>query len=160
MKNPIDRLYEEAEIHLVEMVCAIADHGLLKCESPIEKILLQAIQVYHLISNGSWAYSMQPPKGIDAWFVEPQKQIGSYRVDFLITHPSYKIPIVVECDGHDFHERTREQAERDRSRDRSLTASGYRVIRFTGREIWRDPWSCAAEIDEQFISMLHEEAGY
>lgn len=45
---------------------------------------------------------------------------------------------VVECDGHEFHERTKEQAERDRSRDRAVQAMGWRIIRFTGSELYRD----------------------
>ena len=54
--------------------------------------------------------------------------------------------LAIECDGHDFHERTKEQAERDRSRDRWMIANGVQVIRFTGREIWRDPEECARQI--------------
>lgn len=53
---------------------------------------------------------------------------------------------VVECDGHDFHERTKEQAARDRSRDRRLQAEGYRIFRFTGAELWRDPMACVKEV--------------
>jgi very-short-patch-repair endonuclease len=52
----------------------------------------------------------------------------------------------VECDGHDFHERTKEQAQRDKSRDRYLQANGWRVLRFTGSEIHRTPEKCADEI--------------
>lgn len=39
---------------------------------------------------------------------------------------------VIECDGHEFHERTKRQAARDRSRDRAIQAFGYRIFRFTG----------------------------
>lgn len=53
--------------------------------------------------------------------------------------------LIVELDGHQFHEKTPEQAEHDRKRDRWFAANGYRVIRFTGREVWRDVRSCVAE---------------
>ena len=43
--------------------------------------------------------------------------------------------LVVEVDGHDFHERTKEQAQRDKTRDRDLQAAGFIVFRFTGREV-------------------------
>ena len=33
----------------------------------------------------------------------------------------------MECDGHDFHERTKEQASSDKKRDRSLQAAGFLV---------------------------------
>lgn len=45
---------------------------------------------------------------------------------------------MVECDGHNYHERTSEQAKRDRKRDRDLTSQGFTVVRFTGSEIVSD----------------------
>jgi very-short-patch-repair endonuclease len=71
----------------------------------------------------------------------PQAKIGRYRVDFLLTQgdgPEERRPLIVECDGHSFHERTKEQASRDRARDRDLQAEGYPVFRFTGSHIWGD----------------------
>lgn len=87
-------------------------------------------------------------------FVRPQAHLGDYRVDFLVTaldiHASGPERIwrrlVVECDGHQFHERTKEQAAKDRSRDRWLTSKDFDVYRFTGSELWRDPWACADQI--------------
>lgn len=73
----------------------------------------------------------------------------NYVVDFMLFMRGGK-NIVVECDGHDFHERTKEQAEHDRKRDRRLTELGYTVLRFTGREIWRDPIACALSALQQF----------
>lgn len=54
----------------------------------------------------------------------------------------------IECDGHDYHERTKEQAAKDRSKDRILKVRGLEIIRFTGSEINRDPARCVAEIDQ------------
>jgi very-short-patch-repair endonuclease len=85
-------------------------------------------------------------------FVRPQAQIGDYRVDFLIHAVDNLKPapawrrLVVECDGHQFHERTKEQAAKDRSRDRWLVGKDYDVFRFTGSELWRDPWGCAEQV--------------
>jgi very-short-patch-repair endonuclease len=83
----------------------------------------------------------------DALLVQTQVRVLDWRVDFWIdahADPASK-KIIVECDGHDFHERTKEQAARDRSRDRSLQSAGYHVLRFTGSEIYRDPTRCAVE---------------
>ncbi|MGH2964229.1 MAG: DUF559 domain-containing protein [Solirubrobacterales bacterium] len=52
---------------------------------------------------------------------------------------------MVECDGHDFHERTPHQARRDRERDRKLQAEGFLVFRYPGTEIWRDAFGAARE---------------
>jgi len=77
------------------------------------------------------------------FFLEGQEQIGPYRVDFVFE--AYGAEVVIEVDGHDFHERTKEQAAKDKSRDRYLTANGYTVIRFTGSEVWANPFACAEE---------------
>ena len=54
-------------------------------------------------------------------------------------------PLVVEVDGHEFHERTKLQAARDRQRDRAMIAEGFRVVRFTGQEVYRAA-ECADEV--------------
>lgn len=79
----------------------------------------------------------------------PQKQLGKYRVDFLVDkcvflrEGGYKnVEVVVECDGHDWHEKTKEQAKRDKSMDRYLQDLEFRVYRFTGSEIWQTNGQC------------------
>lgn len=89
--------------------------------------------------------------------IRPQVKIGPYRLDFALVAAALshdceapeKMPllkIAIECDGHDFHERTKEQAERDRARDRFLQGEGLTVLRFTGSEIWRSPEGCRDEV--------------
>ncbi|HKY80628.1 MAG TPA: DUF559 domain-containing protein [Sphingobium sp.] len=75
--------------------------------------------------------------------IMPQVQIGQYRVDFLLQMGANAL--VVECDGHDYHERTKQQAAADRSRDRAMLEAGYHVMRFTGSEIWKDALACARQ---------------
>lgn len=74
----------------------------------------------------------------------PQHPTEGYRLDFAVV--SEGVRIAIECDGHDFHERTKEQAAHDRRRDRALTAAGWIVMRFTGSEIHADADSCAREV--------------
>ncbi|WP_298393725.1 endonuclease domain-containing protein [Flavobacterium sp.] len=54
-------------------------------------------------------------------------------VDFYI----YKgdIKLCVYTDGHTYHERTEEQAQRDRNIDRKLQELGFKVLRYTGKEV-------------------------
>lgn len=76
-----------------------------------------------------------------------------YRLDFriipdaqiahragLVGVPIHKIG--VELDGHDFHERTKEQVAQRNTRDRDLRDDGWEIIHFSGSEIYRDPESC------------------
>ncbi len=79
--------------------------------------------------------------------IVPQYQWREYRIDWAIYARRFNPPLFfIECDGHDFHERTKEQAERDRSKDRAFQEAGIPILRFTGREIYRDPQNCAAQI--------------
>ena len=69
-------------------------------------------------------------------------QIGIYTVDFL--WPQRRL--IVEADSRKHHA-TRAAFEADRARDAELTVAGYRVVRFTYRQIERDPAAVAATID-------------
>ena len=64
--------------------------------------------------------------------------------------------LIVEVDGHDFHEHTKEQAEHDKSRDRAFTNFGYQVLRFTGREINREAANKALEVFSCLNSACHK----
>lgn len=85
----------------------------------------------------------------------PQYKWSSYRSDFLILTSTGKF--LIECDGHDYHERTKEQAARDRKRDREAQRHGYMILRFTGSEIFAGPFLCAAQILEALLDCRTRE---
>ncbi|MFC4768714.1 endonuclease domain-containing protein [Effusibacillus consociatus] len=110
------------------------------CESPIEQLMVLALME-----------EVRCNPDLPLWF-EKQVQIGDYRVDFMLhivdrsEYPVKKIAsVIVECDGHDFHEKTKDQAKRDKPRDRFLQSEGFAVLRFAGSEIWKSPYTCARE---------------
>jgi very-short-patch-repair endonuclease len=146
-----------------------------RCESPIElpmgialivvaREFPNSIAVQVLDEHGiRWGDRYEPRHaGLDLVLrIEPQAQLGEHRVDFFLTLEGAFRPLgeqprfgtqrmVLECDGHDFHERTPDQAKRDRARDRLLQSFGFLVYRYTGREIWEDVFACA----EQAIDSL------
>jgi hypothetical protein len=53
--------------------------------------------------------------------------------------------LVVELDGYEFH-RSRAAFERDRERDVQLQLAGYRVLRYTARQIARNPRAIAEQL--------------
>lgn len=55
-------------------------------------------------------------------------------------------PVVVELDGHEWHERTPEQVSRRNQRDIDLQANGYLVVHISGSEFHRDPRSCVTNV--------------
>jgi very-short-patch-repair endonuclease/predicted transcriptional regulator of viral defense system len=67
--------------------------------------------------------------------------VAGLRVDFLFAASR----LVVETDGYRYH-RTRRAFERDRERDAILARAGYRVLRFTHRQLTREPGLVGATI--------------
>lgn len=121
-----------------------------RCESPLEVALLA--EIVPLVNPPSSYLSPMPEVKLEC-----QKQIGQYRVDFFIQTKSYEgkdIRVVIEVDGHEFHEKTKEQAQRDKERDRFLVSSGCIVMRFTGSEVYKNAEGCAVEISN-YIEKLH-----
>lgn len=112
------------------------------CESPIEQLLAIEFQ-RRFYDCFYWSEGN--------FYISSQEEIicidKRYRVDFLVRaiYKNKTYNMVVECDGHNFHEKTKEQAARDKKRDRHLTLAGYIIIRFTGSEVWNNPGKCAQE---------------
>lgn len=116
-------------------------------KSPIELrfgVALLATEMTQYTFTEVWA-GEETPNMVHGFYVFPQRKIGSYRADLaLILHENNGTHrLVVECDGHDFHERTKDQAAHDKARDRFLLEEGWPVMRFTGSEIHRDAIGCA-----------------
>lgn len=124
-----------------------------RSESPIEAILLVAL----FADMSEFSTPAQP---VTKWYVSNQTSItterGDYRVDIEIIGEG--VQAVIETDGHDFHERTPEQVASDNERERAIEAAGWHVIRFSGREVSRDPMLCVSEI-KTLLSRWRSEVG-
>lgn len=143
------KLADRSQQELGSIVWSAARIFAKPCESPLEVLMVEAICAFTFLHHRDFPqFSHRADRSLGGcgWRITLQAPIQKYRVDFLIEDSEEGIRLVVECDGHDFHERTKDQARRDRSRDREIQALGYFVLRFTGSEIWADPWKCVEEI--------------
>lgn len=85
--------------------------------------------------------------------ISPQYPIKNYRADFLLVFGYFdrdekqllEDKIIIEIDGHDFHEKTKEQAANDKRRDREFASLGYTVLRYTGSEVFRSDDACVSD---------------
>jgi very-short-patch-repair endonuclease len=102
---------------------ALLDHGPTITRSEAERRLLKLIRDANL---------PQPLTNV---------RLHGYMVDFL--WPQNRM--VVEFDGFAFHGH-RQAFERDRKRDRTLVAAGYRVIRITWRQLTDEPLAVLASV--------------
>jgi hypothetical protein len=78
-----------------------------------------------------------PPDGVNAWIPHPDG--GGAEADFVWREQR----LVVEADGRDVHT-TRRAFEHDRRRDQRLALAGWRVVRFTWRQVCFEPAYVAA----------------
>lgn len=138
-------------------------------ESPIEAIFWAWFEAANTLED----------RDVYAFNLTPQQAIATssgkkYRFDFVIefgpqitlnvaTERNIPAPnVAIELDGHDFHERTKEQVISRNERDREAQAEGWTILRFSGSELHRDPLKCVqAVIDickpkaDEWSQMVH-----
>lgn len=180
---PTNEKVEERRTELLVDHAAWVDQVLAKCESPIEQLLALAFLrdgFRETDVNGKdwhrvvWPYIHFPKPGED-YVALVDRYMGAavvlqagvtvraatgtscdYRLDAAVFLAGTRI--AVEVDGHDFHERTKEQAQRDKERDRNLTAAGWHPIRFTGSEVYRDPDRAASDVHRMLTQLTPSDA--
>jgi Protein of unknown function (DUF559) len=178
----VDQLVEENIRSFFEEQRSDINAFLKRCESPLEKLLgsafLRGCQDQRTFFEGC-PVGASFNAGLmgflagaqNVYFtITPNAEItterGKFRPDFLfqVYEPDTGIygRVVflfgVEIDGHDFHEKTREQAQRDKSRDRVLLRAGIRLLRFTGSEVFHSLDEVLNEIGD-FIATEAERIG-
>lgn len=134
-------------------------------QSPIEDMLLGSL----LWLRMDWAglpcldefqgpdeyRNLGPAQKLEFW-VTPQAKVAGFRVDFLVWFRMKNAiaGVAIECDGHAFHEKTKEQAAADKKRDRAVVTAGFPVLRFTGSEIFKDALGCAEQVRDTLFEPL------
>lgn len=128
------------------------------CKSPIEQIFKLAFEII------CFTKSARPT---DYLWLYPQAEINigekKYVVDFLFdtnecdfqdrgNHKPFKL--VVECDGHEYHAKTKAQVKRDNQRDYDLKLAGYDILHFSGSQIFNEPFKCAEETIDYILARI------
>lgn len=145
------------------MFCDLLENELA---SPIEELFYLAV---HVLCTAHYFEVNPDPVFNEAkgeWqlgygvHLRSQFRIGKYRVDFLIQSMDGPQPnqVVIELDGHAFHDKDKNQRAYEKARDRFLVAKGYRVLHFTGSEVVADPYKVAHEALD--IIGVIEDVGY
>lgn len=158
--NVFEFLNRAAEIHArseeekfsLEMYQNMLDVGL---ESPIEDMFWVACHAqcaahYQMVNPEPYRDKDGINRAGIGIYIQPQFKVGKYRVDFLISQvgvgPNDLLsPVIVELDGHDFHDKNKQQRSYEKARDRFLVKSGYRILHFTGSDVAADPFKVSHE---------------
>lgn len=95
-----------------------------------------------------------------------QKEIKAngkkYIVDFYFEEDEYvnkfntDKKIIIECDGYEFHQKTKEQVQKDNEREYNLKMAGYEILRFSGTQIYNNPFKCAEDTYNYIIKRIGE----
>lgn len=121
-------------------------------QSPIEDLFWIALKT---LCEANYEPFNPDPDGPNEWphgvYLSPQTKLGTYTVDFVVSRePFLEVqrcqPIIVELDGHAFHDKDKKQRAYEKARDRYLVKHGYRVLHYTGSEIVADPFRAAHEV--------------
>lgn len=128
------------------------------CKSPIEKIFAFAYDIV-LYNQGFPADELLR---IDAQ-VNIETNGHRYFADFVFDTSKMKctrygrpLKLIIECDGHDYHEKTKEQIRKDNQREYDLKMAGYDVLHFSGSQIYRDPIKCAQDTFDYIVTKVVE----
>lgn len=124
-------------------------------QSPIEHLFWIAMYVLCEAEYEPFNPDHHEIDGDCAWrpgvYVQPQAKVGTYRADFCVwREPGFcgdrMKPVLVELDGHDFHDKDKKQRAYEKQRDRFFVKQGYQVLHYTGSEIVADPFKVAHEV--------------
>lgn len=142
-----EKLDERMAMHIEDYFNNLLD-DVEGCESPIEKIFVLELRRAMESSRANFVgdlfeWESQGEIVVFEGFKREKKYRADFLVNFLRQENDIHYRFVIECDGHDFHEKTKEQVARDKRRDRDMMESGIVVIRFTGSEIYENPYRCA-----------------
>lgn len=130
------------------------------CESPIEAIFVMWWVAVRRFVRAVFVPHPQRFMWTARFQVPVTARGNNYRLDIVIEHDddarTQRLEalgfrggrIAVELDGHDFHERTKEQVTLRNQRDRDLAAEGWRVLHFSGSEVVNRRYECAWEVLE------------
>ena len=123
-------------------------------ESPIEQIFITAFELYIKLTDKEFVmlFSQKPIK------------VGkkNYVVDFYFEKDLYvnrfntNKKIIIECDGHEFHQKTKQQVKSDNEREYALKMAGYEMIRFSGSQIYNEPFKCAEDTYKYIMKSIKE----
>lgn len=124
--------------------CLIEDHPEIK--SPVEKLFFAIWE----ISTINYSIGLNPQKKVGKYYLDFEISFLDYFVNSPIDYTSEELTKIskhlplygIEIDGHEFHEKTKIQAQKDKQREREIVSAGYKILRFSGSEVFNNPAHC------------------
>lgn len=138
------------------------EEAIAKC-NPIERVMLGALiyvqpmcvpQIMACPLNGEHPHLELVPQFHST-------KVAPYTLDFALfvrVKGMEEMRFDIECDGHEWHNATPAQVDRDHRRNRHLRMRGWNVERFSGTQITASAQSCIGHleraIDDEFAKRV------
>lgn len=131
-------------------------------QSPIEKIFITAFELYceYFKNEKIFLFSQFEVKCKEKkYIVDFEFHSDDYLEHLLLGDKikNNKFKLAIECDGYAFHQKTKEQVQRDNEREFDLKMEGYDVLRFSGTQIYNNPVKCAEDTYNYIMKHIEEE---
>lgn len=160
---------EPETAHWVSIAFDYTEEDIAKL-TPIEVIFDVAFSIYNEFTVRDNVDAVFPCCQLELLQQEPVFIDGKkYIPDFLFdgsqadcydspkTERVREIKVAIECDGHEFHQKTKLQVARDNERELALKMHGYDVIRFSGSQIYNDPLGCAEKAFKYIANLIEQK---
>ena len=131
-----------------------------RIKSPIEQIFITAFEIYCKNKKEIYLFS-QKKINVNGkkYYIDFEFDCNDYLTNMIfkdeIKNKNYKLAI--ECDGYEFHKKTKEQVQKDNEREFDLKMAGYDILRFSGTQIYNNPMKCAKDTYDYIIKKIQEE---
>lgn len=137
----IEKITKYYEKEITDSVIHL-DMDICDSMSPIEK---QWFITWDVCSFKETPLQLIHQKKEGPYFIDFSVNLSSaFQNSFLLTGDIVSIindispKIGIELDGHDFHEKTKEQVENDKKRERYLRSKGWQIFRYSGSEVYKN----------------------
>lgn len=149
LKVSEDKALKIDTAHKTDLFCKSCEykmtHNCVTClfelQSPLERKLFLELRKANIYFQAQYGLNWhgQTVSVSDKSYAHPTNNFKDVLtvVDFYIEKKGIKL--CVYTDGHTYHERTEEQAQRDRNIDRKLQELGFLVLRYTGKDVHENP---------------------
>ena len=130
-------------------------------KSPIEQIFITAFEIYCKYNNKENIY-LFPQKEVicneKKYYIDFEFKADDYLTQLLLGEKikNYNFKLAIECDGYEFHQKTKKQVQKDNEREYDLKMAGYEVLRFSGTQIYNNPLKCAEDTYNYIMKKIEE----
>ena len=130
-------------------------------KSPIEQIFITAFEIYCKYNNKENIYLFSQSEVIcneKRYYIDFEFKADDYLSQLLLGDKikNLNFKLAIECDGYAFHQKTKEQVQKDNEREYDLKMAGYEVLRFSGTQIYNNPLKCAEDTYNYIMKKIEE----